>query len=257
MLLGLRDSMKKEKHRKGNKMNDKDAALMRSWAEVALRNEGIDHRRDIVARFVMDSVDDPYGDIEVGSVWIAMFEGEERVAVRGETKWYLCETDGYIPQEGEVVELVSKLVPESASEATDKWCREAAEILLDEFADPKPGEAWLIEFEGGYHEAVCWYSPIYAHWAFADIREGLKTIESNEAKALRRLVPEPAPEHPEVLTTEEDYKNAPTGTVVAESKSTPWMKRVDGLWEHIRHLERDDCDMSARSRRVLRWGWEA
>ena len=236
-------------------MNDKDAALMRSWAEVALRNEGIDHRRDIVARFVMDSVDDPYGDIEVGSVWIARFEGEERVAVRGETKWYLCETDGYIPQEGEVVELVSKLVPESTPEATDKWCREAAAILRDERPEPQPGEAWLIEFEGGYHEAVCWYSPIYAHWAFADSREGLKTIESNEAKALRRLVPEPAPDHPTVLTTEEDYENAPTGTVVAGDHADPWVKDYMGFWLACSAGESDTSpEMAGTRRRVLRRG---
>lgn len=239
-------------------MNDKDAALMRSWAEVALRNEGIDHRRDIVARFVMDSVDDPYGDIEVGSVWIARFEGEERVAVRGETKWYLCETDGYIPQEGEVVELVSKLVPEDTSEATDKWCREAAEILLDEFADPKPGEAWLIEFEGGYHEAVFWYSPIYAHWAFAEGREGLKTIEASEAKALRRLVPEPAPNRQMVLTTAAEYLNAPAGTVVAAEREEAWTKARDGFWETFGIASGyANAVMADKARQVLRWGPEA
>ena len=239
-------------------MNDKDAALMRSWAEVALRNEGIDHRRDIVARFVMDNVDDPYGDIEVGSVWTARFEGEERVAVRGETKWYLCETDGYIPQEGEVVELVSKLVPESTPEATDRWCREAAEILLDEFADPKPGEAWLIEYEGGYHEAVYWYSPIYAHWALAEGREGLKTIEASEAKALRRLVPEPASEHPAALTTAAEYLNAPPGTVVAAEGKEAWTKVKDGFWETFGIASGyANAVMADEARQVLRWGWEA
>lgn len=174
-------------------MNDKDAALMRSWAEVALRNEGIDHRRDIVARFVMDSVDDPYGDIEVGSVWIARFEGEERVAVRGETKWYLCETDGYIPQEGEVVELVSKLVPEDTSEATDRWCREAAEILRDE-----------------------------------------------------------KPEHPEVLITEEDYKNAPVGTIVAGDFCDPWVKDDLESWSGCGASEASP-EVARPARRVLRW----
>ena len=181
-------------------MNSKDAALMRSWAEVALRNEGIDRRRDIVARFVMNNIDDPYGDLEVGSVWIAMFEGEERVAVRGETKWYLCETDDHIPQEGEVVELVSKLVPESASEATDRWCREAAEILLDE-------------------------------------------------------KPEFTPDHPTVLTTEEDYQNAPKGTVVA-MRAEAWTKTTENEWSDPTGRV-DDKYMSSSARQVLRWGWEA
>lgn len=92
-------------------MNDNEAALMRYWAEIALQNEGCDPRRDLVARFVMDNIDDPYEEIEVGSVWIVRLDGQERVAVRGDTQWYLCETDDYISEESKAVELVSELVP--------------------------------------------------------------------------------------------------------------------------------------------------
>ena len=56
--------------------------------------------------------------------------------------------------------------------------------------DPQPGEAWLIEYEGKRYEAVYWYSPIYAHWAFVESREGLKTVESPEATPVSRLVSE-------------------------------------------------------------------
>lgn len=62
--------------------------------------------------------------------------------------------------------------------------------LADVKPDPQPGEAWLIEYEGKRYEAVYWYSPIYAHWAFVEGREGLKTVESPEATPVSRLVPE-------------------------------------------------------------------
>ena len=94
-------------------MNDKEKALMKCWAKAALRNEGCDPMRDLVARFIMDNVDDPYEGIEVGSVWIVKVEDEERVAVRGNSWWYLCETDAFPPGESDAVELVSELVPKS------------------------------------------------------------------------------------------------------------------------------------------------
>lgn len=83
--------------------------------------------------------------------------------------------------------IVSRLVPEeerATEETPDPPRPEDAKL------DPQPGEAWLIEYEGGYYDAVYWHSPIYAHayWALATSREGLKTVESGEAKALRRLV---------------------------------------------------------------------
>lgn len=105
-------------------MNDKEAALMRYWAETALQSEGCAPMRDLVARFVLDNIDDPYKEIEEGSVWIVKSDGQERVAVRGDTQWYLCETDAYISEESKAVELVSELVPKDddsipSSEKTD------------------------------------------------------------------------------------------------------------------------------------------
>ena len=92
-------------------MNDKEAALMRYWAETSLQNEGVNPMRDRVARFILDNIDDPYKEIEEGSVWIVKSDGQERVAVRGDTQWYLCETEAYISEESKAVELVSELVP--------------------------------------------------------------------------------------------------------------------------------------------------
>ena len=101
-------------------MNDNEAALMRYWAGIALQSEGCDPMRDLVARFVLDNIDDPYEKIDVDSVWIVKFDGQERVAVRGNTTWYLCETDACIPEESTAVELVSELVPKDDSLPTSE-----------------------------------------------------------------------------------------------------------------------------------------
>lgn len=159
-------------------MNNKDEALMRSWAEVALQNEGHDPRRDAVARFILKNVDDPYEGIEVGSVCIVKFGDEERVALRGKTAWYLCENDEAFSDVTDVVEVVSELVPKST------------------------------------------------------------------------------PDHPEVLETQEDYENAPAGTIVAGNFCFPRMKDDAGLWVACGDGSADSYSvtMGLAARHVLRWG---
>ena len=121
--------------------------------------------------------------------------------------------------------------------------------------DPQPGEAWLIEYEGKRYEAIYWYSPLYAHWVFVRDREGACSIESHEAAPVSRLVGEAVPSHPAVLVTEEDYENAPEGTIVANDLSDPWVKDSMGFWlvcgEGGGEISRL---MALSSRRVLRWG---
>ncbi|MDK8450974.1 hypothetical protein [Corynebacterium mastitidis] len=64
-----------------------------------------------------------------------------------------------------------------------------------------------------------------------------------------------APEHPKYLVTEEDYRGAPEGTVIAAGDGSPLEWREEG-WMYgdeefpIRAITGDP-------RRVLRWGWEA
>ena len=58
----------------------------------------------------------------------------------------------------------------------------------EDVSDPQPGEAWLVNYKGTHYEAVYWYSPLYAHWAFVENRDrGLKTVESPEATPVSRL----------------------------------------------------------------------
>lgn len=62
--------------------------------------------------------------------------------------------------------------------------------------------------------------------------------------------------HPDALTTEDEYKNAPGGTIVADDRGLPACLWNDGKWalwmERASHR-----GMSGTTRRVLRWGWEA
>lgn len=64
------------------------------------------------------------------------------------------------------------------------------------------------------------------------------------------------PDHPVSFEAEEDYDNAPEGTIVAQDECGAFVL-LDGLWEHTGHLTRDHFDMAGIRRRVLRWGWEA
>lgn len=71
---------------------------------------------------------------------------------------------------------------------------------------------------------------------------------------LREVGAGAAPEHPETLTTEEDYENAPEGTVVAAGRV--WVKCETGDWRTTKmSWSRMDHHMKGAERRVLRWGW--
>lgn len=61
-------------------------------------------------------------------------------------------------------------------------------------------------------------------------------------------------EHPETLTTVEDYKNAPVGTVVEGEGKLPWT-RLEYVWKETAGDVQNDVGMAGTERRVLRWGW--
>ena len=76
------------------------------------------------------------------------------------------------------------------------------------------------------------------------------TTPNGKRYELREIV---EPDHPEVLTTVEDYQNAPEGTTVAATGY--------GLWEKNRYAwsaGNRACDNGAMAKyecTVLRWGW--
>ena len=64
------------------------------------------------------------------------------------------------------------------------------------------------------------------------------------------------PDHPEFLETEEDYKDAPRGTIVAEDELWPIILTRSG-WECPNRIYVSHDAMAGIRRRVLRWKWEA
>lgn len=65
-----------------------------------------------------------------------------------------------------------------------------------------------------------------------------------------------APDHPEFLETEQDYRNAPEGTIVAYDGTIP-IVLLNDRWRHTGHLMRDHNEIAGTRRRVLRWRWGA
>lgn len=60
-------------------------------------------------------------------------------------------------------------------------------------------------------------------------------------------------EHPVVLETLEDYKDAPDGTIVATVHGVPWVKEVGEWWVGDRPVTSES--IAYQPRFVLRWGW--
>lgn len=63
-------------------------------------------------------------------------------------------------------------------------------------------------------------------------------------------------QHPETLTTLEDYANAPEGTIVAEDNGAPLIQDDWRIWCAAGHpKEYAATELAGTTRRVLRWGW--
>ena len=60
---------------------------------------------------------------------------------------------------------------------------------------------------------------------------------------------------PEALVTEEDYENAPVGTIVASNGHFPYVKRALGIWANTFGETRSDGAMAVTPHTVLRRGW--
>lgn len=82
----------------------------------------------------------------------------------------------------------------------------------------------------------------------------LTPIPDSKIDLTPRREPEPefTPDHPAVLTTEEDYAEAPERTIVAAFRNHPWMK-VGGFWGRngVKYYAAELCGVP---RQVLRWG---
>lgn len=248
-------------------MTRTDAQIAREWAEGFIKHadnaqivdaDELTAARHILATTTLPTMADVEWDDEVHAGLCAEHAGGEVVRMVNttiSTTWIR-----YILPNGEISGGSSKLltpIPGTKINLTPRREPEPESTPEPEDVkpDPQPGEAWLIEYEGKRYEAIYWYSPLYAHWVFVRDREGACSIESHEAAPVSRLVGEAVPSHPAVLVTEEDYENAPEGTIVANDLSDPWVKDSMGFWlvcgEGGGEISRL---MALSSRRVLRWG---
>lgn len=62
------------------------------------------------------------------------------------------------------------------------------------------------------------------------------------------------PDHPEVLTTVEDYQNAPPGTVLDDRYAPPFTKANTDVWVNP-YSRTSNEEMADSTFKVLRWGW--
>ena len=119
-------------------------------------------------------------------------------------------------------------------------------------ADGETLEAIMIEFDDGFIS----YVTLNGERGFA-YAEAL----TPNGKKYELVEVTNQPEHPETLTTEKDYANAPAGTVVASasrrgSMPLPMMKGSDEIWLMMKSAKgRFNDHMAGDKRRVLRWGW--
>lgn len=102
---------------------------------------------------------------------------------------------------------------------------------------------WLDHNSGRINTAMGSYRPD----ALTPNDRRYELVKVKKSKDLDR------PVHPEALCTEEDFDNAPEGTIVADSYADPWVKH-DHMW-YSHGSERDSEDMVTHDGLpVVRWG---
>lgn len=109
------------------------------------------------------------------------------------------------------------------------------------------GQEWvMLQDDGGYINCIGLdLNPVGA--------ERGELTPNGKRYELREVTGEP--EHPEVLSTVEDYEDAPEGTIVAFDNGSPYVK-LGSVWvDRGGHLS-PEFGMAGTSRQVLRKGWE-
>lgn len=84
-----------------------------------------------------------------------------------------------------------------------------------------------------------------AEWAPKDLTPNGKKYELREVMD----------EHPETLSTVEDYENAPVGTIVAMSGTASVWRKLGGKWKRGDYRYANNAEMEGVHRTVMRWGW--
>lgn len=110
------------------------------------------------------------------------------------------------------------------------------------------GDLWIMRDDAG--DSIDCISPDLVEIAF--VAKDFLTPNGKRYE-LREV-----PDHPEILETYKDFRDAPEGTIVARYGMAPWWKTDDDTWERG-HNEASDAYMASKfhTLKVLRWGDEA
>lgn len=163
-----------------------------------------------------------------------------------------CQGEGKLPAYGIAAQAAAEHIMATTTEPTmadtewdgDKHFLAGATLDAEENEEEmvmcgytRDGEIYVVQPDGekrGYWPMPC------------DLTPNGKRYELREVTA---------PEHPETLTTVEDYENAPEGTIVAlQGTSAAWVKD-GGKWKRGTYAIIDSVAASAHARTVLRKGW--
>lgn len=268
--------------------NNADDQIAREWAlrvvESAENAQPVSRGALAAARYVLDTTTPPtMSDIEWDDYahaglcaehpvygTVRMLEADTGGAIRifyveeglFRRQWVLPAKLTPIP--GKKIDLTPRREPTNIDESSNGSSDGAANIeaSINVGALPRPedvpaGEVWEVERGRGVWFGVRNDPESPSQWIAVRADEfNWETFSDEEVTLVRRLAPETTPDHPEFLETEEDYENAPDGTIVAQDGGKPfvliaelWMDPNSGIFEH--------GSMSDVRRRVLRWGWKA
>ena len=158
---------------------------------------------------------------------------------------------------------------EGAQSSVSLVVREAAQILLDLLPEPTLDE---IGWDWDTHHMAGAISPqeeeVVMLWFDDDAnlvicaesawRPDELTPTGNRYKLVNVNDRAEQAAHPTVLETEQDFEDAPQGTIVTRRIRTPWTRLNNGEWacgaEGKRKSSADMADYDGW--RVLRWGWQ-
>lgn len=139
--------------------------------------------------------------------------------------------------------------------------REAARALLDLLPEPTIADTG---FDYAKHHLAGATTPegeeVVMMWL--DTAEDGLVMCDNYAWAPGQLTPNGKkyrlvedPDHPTILKTEQDFKDAPLGTIVARAGFSPWVRNNEAVWLCAVDTDRSSNDMAYYGPwTVLRWG---
>ena len=130
--------------------------------------------------------------------------------------------------------------------------------LLPRPQDVPVGEVWEVEAVGYGKWAGTRSNPGNSNAPWTLIRVDSSDYywaNDDQVTLIRRLVPDTAPDHPDTLSSVEDYESAPVGTVV-EYDGDVAVKRDDSQWQWTGRISRfwSEDFAEADPCTVVRWG---